>query len=206
MTSWPLRPNGLGTICVTSCGICGRGQHAMGLGGVHAQAGFGQDVLAGVQGGQRDGTVQVRPGADHHGVDVGVGDQVFPALEGARDAELAGPRQSSMPAGDCRRRPAARPAGPANRECAAAGWRRPRSGRREAWSWHGDYPRRVRGGCTSPFAPRKDSFAERKASSACRLSLRERMSFRGAKGDVGCRLSLRERTFFRSAKGDMQLM
>ena len=34
--------------------------------------------------------MQVRPGANDHGVNVTVGDEVLPAVEGAGDAEFAG--------------------------------------------------------------------------------------------------------------------
>jgi len=39
---------------------------------------------------QGNRAVQIRPGADDDGVDIGVGDHVLPMFEGARDAELAG--------------------------------------------------------------------------------------------------------------------
>src|SRR5262249_52866436 len=68
----------------------GGGEHAVRLAGVHAHACLGQDVLAHLQGGEGDGAVQVRPGAGDDGVDVGVLDEVLPALEGARDAVLPG--------------------------------------------------------------------------------------------------------------------
>ena len=61
-----------------------RPQHAVGFGGVHAHARLGQHVLARFQRREGNRTVQIGPGADNHGVNVGVGSQVLPALEGAR--------------------------------------------------------------------------------------------------------------------------
>lgn len=69
--------------------LAGGGQHAVGLGGVHRHARLGQHVLAGFEGRQGDRAVQIRPGADDDGVEVRVGEQVLPALVGARDAKLA---------------------------------------------------------------------------------------------------------------------
>ena len=74
--------------------ITARGrQHVVGLRGVEAHAGLGQDMLAGFQGGESDGTVEIGPGADHKRVDGRVGDEVLPMLIGARDRELAGSRK-----------------------------------------------------------------------------------------------------------------
>ena len=73
-----------------------RGEHPMGFGRGHRHPRFREDVLAGFECGQRDRAVQVGPGADDDGVDPRVGDQVFPAVERARDAELAGRRRRGL--------------------------------------------------------------------------------------------------------------
>ena len=62
----------------------------MGLGGVHGQASLSQDVLARFQGRERDGTVQVRPGADDDGSDVPVLDDLLPVLIDAGHTVLTG--------------------------------------------------------------------------------------------------------------------
>ncbi len=61
-----------------------------GLGGIHGQPGLGEDMLAGLERGQGNGAMQVRPGADDDGVDLVVGDQVLPLGECAGNAKLAG--------------------------------------------------------------------------------------------------------------------
>jgi hypothetical protein len=68
----------------------GRLQHAAGLGGVHGHARLAQDVLAGVQRGDRDGAVEIGPRPDADCVDGRVGDQVLPPVEDPRNAELTG--------------------------------------------------------------------------------------------------------------------
>ena len=67
----------------------GGSQHAMGLGGVESHACLGQHMFAGFQGGQRDRAMQVRPGPDHHGIDIRIGDKVLPVWEGPPYAEFA---------------------------------------------------------------------------------------------------------------------
>jgi len=66
--------------------------------------GLGQHMLARVKGGQRDGTVKIRPGADHHRVNFPVVDQLFPVRIDARNVKLAGnPRRGlSVPKGSYR--------------------------------------------------------------------------------------------------------
>ncbi len=49
-------------------------EHAMSLGGIEAHTGFRQHVLAGFKSRQRHGAMQIGPSADHHGVDLGIGD------------------------------------------------------------------------------------------------------------------------------------
>ena len=61
----------------------------MRLGRVHAEPGFGQHMLAGLQGRERDRAVQVGPGADDDRVDGGIGDELFPGVVHARHVELA---------------------------------------------------------------------------------------------------------------------
>ena len=62
----------------------------MGLGGVETEPGFGEHMLAGLQGGQRDRAVQIRPGADDDGVNVAAIDQFLPVFIAARNAKLTG--------------------------------------------------------------------------------------------------------------------
>ncbi len=66
--------------------LAGGGEHAVGLGRVAAQPGFGQDMLASVQGSQGNGTMQIRPGADDHGVKIAIGNQVLPTIVRTRYA------------------------------------------------------------------------------------------------------------------------
>ncbi len=61
----------------------------MGFSGVEAEPGLREHMFPGFQGGQRDRAMKVRPGADHHGVDVRIGHQVLPMLIGLGDAELS---------------------------------------------------------------------------------------------------------------------
>jgi hypothetical protein len=60
----------------------------MGFGGRHGHAGFGQDVLAGREGADRDGAMQVRPGTDDDRIHVRIGDQVLPLVKRPGNAEL----------------------------------------------------------------------------------------------------------------------
>lgn len=65
-------------------------QHAMGLGGIHAHPGFGEHVLTGIEGAQRDGAMQVRPGADDNGIDVRARHDFFPVMVDVDSAQLMG--------------------------------------------------------------------------------------------------------------------
>jgi hypothetical protein len=51
-----------------------RRQHPVRLGCVHGHARFSHDVLAGFEGRERDGAMQVRPRANDDGVNGGIGD------------------------------------------------------------------------------------------------------------------------------------
>ncbi len=70
--------------------LAGGLQHLLGLGGVHAHARLGENVQSPFQGGQGDGAMQIRPGADDDGIDVRVRQQLLPVGIGARHAEFAG--------------------------------------------------------------------------------------------------------------------
>ena len=110
---------------------------------LQAQARLGQDVLAGLQRGQRDRAVQIRPGADDDGVDVRVGDEVFPALGGARDVESRA--AAAVDSGRRLQTATISTSGKARRPgmCRDACWRRRRSGRREGGSARCDCLRRL---------------------------------------------------------------
>ncbi len=87
----PLEAEGAGHDLSDKVGVlAGGGEHAVGLGGVHAQPCLGQDVLALGQRCECDRAVQVGPGADDDGINLGVGDQLLPVAIGARDAVLVG--------------------------------------------------------------------------------------------------------------------
>ena len=74
--------------------------HLTGLGRVHGHAGFGHDVFACGECRQCDRAMQIGPSTDHDGVDLSVGDQLFPTFVRLGDAEFLGSRRRSTPAVD----------------------------------------------------------------------------------------------------------
>src|SRR5215475_14934208 len=71
-------------------GVLARGsEHAVRLGSVHAHARLGQDVLAGVEGGEGYRTMKIRPGANDNGIDLGIANDFFPRRAGAWDVKFA---------------------------------------------------------------------------------------------------------------------
>jgi hypothetical protein len=83
------KPKGLGTIWADQLRpIAGGGEHLARFGGVHRHAGFREDVLPRLQRRQRDRAVQIRPRADQHGVQIGVGHEIGPPLVRFGNAEL----------------------------------------------------------------------------------------------------------------------
>ena len=68
----------------------GSGEHVAGFRGGGRHAGFGEHVLSSFQGRQSHGAVHVRPGADAHGVDVVVVQQLPPVPVYRRNVELIG--------------------------------------------------------------------------------------------------------------------
>ena len=67
-----------------------RVQHGAPFGAVHGHAGLAQHVLASLERRDRDWRMQIGPGADAHGIDRLIGDDVPPMIGGAGNALLLG--------------------------------------------------------------------------------------------------------------------
>ena len=64
--------------------------HALRLARVQGHPRLRKNVLVCIKGSQRDWAVEVRPGADDDGIDLGIGDQLFPVAVSLGDVEFPG--------------------------------------------------------------------------------------------------------------------
>ena len=95
--------NDAGTTIATRSGWAREAaQHRPGLVGGRGHPRLGQDVLAGLERGDRDRRVEVGPRPDEHGIDPRVGDEGLPVVDRARDPQLGRrpPRRLRRPIGD----------------------------------------------------------------------------------------------------------
>ena len=70
--------------------LLARGEHPPSFVCIARHASFRQYMLAGFQGGQCDGAVQIGPRADDYGVDIGIADQLFPVAVSFGDGIFVG--------------------------------------------------------------------------------------------------------------------